>query len=111
MHTLKARLERRNVKRPSSIRMRYEVTDLDTGAVLRLQVFRLKPKRYYGVGVPTQYSVGHHLQFQLDTSFKSPINGKRRRSRSISNITVPTAAQIDAANAAKPQDPPYPACG
>lgn len=109
-YTLKAKLSRRNVDRPKSIRMRYEVTDLDTGAMLRLQVFKLKPKKYYAVGMPTQYAAGHQLQFQLDVSFKSPINGKRRRSRSISNVLVPTVAQIDQANAAKPQAPPYPAC-
>ena len=109
-YTLKARLARRNVKRPSVIRMRYEVTDLDTGVMLRLQVLNLKPRGYFKIGAPTQYALGHKLQFQLDVSFKSPINGKRLRSRSISNVNVPTAAQIDLANAAKPQAPPYPVC-
>jgi hypothetical protein len=109
-YTLKARLARRNVERPASIRMRYEITDLDTGAMLRLQVLKLKPKKYYKIGAPTQYALGHHLQFQLDVSFKSPINGKRLRSRSISNVNVPTSAQIDQANAAKPQQQPYPDC-
>jgi hypothetical protein len=109
-YTLKAHLSRKNTGRPSSIRMRYEVTDLDTGSVLRLQVFKLKPKKYYGVGAPTLFTAGHHLQFQLDVSFKSPINGKRLRNRSISNLSVPTAEQMDQANAATPQQLPYPAC-
>ena len=109
-YTLRAHLKRRNVKRPSSIRMRYEVTDLDTGAVARLQVLKLKPKKYYRVGAPTQYAAGHKLQFQLDVSFKSPINGKRLRNRSISNVVVPTAEQMEQANAAKPSLPPYPSC-
>ncbi|MGH2905723.1 MAG: hypothetical protein ACRDKI_03020 [Solirubrobacterales bacterium] len=109
-YTLKAKLKRRNVARPRSIRMRYEITDLDTGAVLRLQVLKLKPKKYYKVGLPTQYTAGHHLQFQLDVAFKSPIDGKRLRKRSISNLSVPTVAEMDQANAAKPQSPRYPSC-
>src|SRR4051794_9603105 len=52
-YTLRARLARRNVDRPASIRMRYEVTDLDTGVVLRLQTLSLRAKRYYKIGAPT----------------------------------------------------------
>jgi hypothetical protein len=109
-YTLKAKIKRKNVGLPKKVTMEYLVTDLDTAEDIVSQVLKLKPKKFYKVGKLTQYPAGHNIQFQLDGSFKSPIDGKILRKRSISNFVVPTAAEMDQANAKIPDAPPYPPC-
>lgn len=50
------------------------------------------------------------LRYNVISTYKAPRTGKKVRVKGSFTDLVPTAAEIDAANAANPTAPPFPAC-
>ncbi|MBI4898648.1 MAG: hypothetical protein HY827_09835 [Actinobacteria bacterium] len=101
-YTFKAKIKRKNSPLPKKVMIKYNVTDSSTGQVMVSQRLTLKPKKFYKIGLETQYTAGQQLSVTLDASFKSPLTGRTLRSHSVLPDSAPTVEMMDGAATAPP---------
>ena len=97
-YTFKAKISRKNSPLPRNVIIRYKVLDASTGATIVGQKITLKPRKFFKVGLLNTFTAGQSLTIVLDASFKSPTTGKTFKSHTELPESVPTIAQLDAAN-------------
>ena len=105
----KAKITRSGIDKPKSVRVGYKVVDASTAGVAASGVTNLTRRNKYkskSKVIPAQ--AGQTLNHAFNLSYKA--DGRKRKAKSTSTITIPSAEQMDAENAANPTAPPFPAC-
>ena len=92
----KAKITRRNSKRPKNVRIQYKVTDAATGTVLTTGKVTLTARnKYKKKSAPILVPAGASLVYNFISVYNAPSSGKRVTAKGQQTDQIPTAAQLD----------------
>ncbi|MFY9488261.1 MAG: hypothetical protein WAP35_06145 [Solirubrobacterales bacterium] len=107
----KAKMVRRDSPRPKSVKITYKMIDRATGAVIHSGSLSLTKRNKWTKATPNLvFTAGQALTYDLLSTYRAPRSGKLAKAKAALDDQVPTVEQMDAANAANPAAPPFPAC-
>lgn len=106
-----ASIKRRNSPKPKSVRVSVRIVNAATGELYATRVATLTPKNKFKNATQSfTVPLGVPLTYNVISTYKAPRTGKKIRAKGAFSDAIPTAEEIDAANAANPTAPPFPAC-
>jgi hypothetical protein len=105
------KIKRKHSPKPKSVTVRYGIADAATGTSILKGKLSLTARNKWRKATPAFIATaGQALVYETKLSYKGPLTGKTVRSNGTDSDKVPSVEEMDAANAANPTAPPFPAC-